>query len=65
MTVADQTTGPRGELMAIEDRLADQLRRHGPDSAHAQAYSQRGPYVRSCASRIVALLERNGVARTR
>ena len=58
LTVADQSTGLRGELTTIEDRLADQLRRHGADSCYAQAYLQRGPYVRSCASRIIALLER-------
>ena len=58
LTVADQCTGQHGELMGIEERLLDQLVRHGPDSCYAQALPQRGPYIRSCASRVVTVLER-------
>ncbi|HEY5981265.1 MAG TPA: HD domain-containing protein [Microlunatus sp.] len=58
LTVADQSTGPQGELMTIGLRLADQLRRHGPDSPYARAYPYRGPYVRSCVLRTIARLER-------
>lgn len=58
LTVADQCTGQHGELMGIEERLRDQLVRHGPDSCYARALPQRGPYIRSCASRVVTVLER-------
>lgn len=61
LTVADQITGPHGELVTIEQRLADQLRRHGADSSYARAYSRRSPYIRSCALRIVALLQRRSL----
>ncbi len=46
LTYADQTTGPAGEVMDVEDRLADMLRRHGPDSPNAMAHAQRAPAIR-------------------
>jgi hypothetical protein len=58
LTVADLSTGARGEPVAIEDRLADQLAFHGRDSAYGQVFEQRATYVHSCAVRIDALLER-------
>ncbi len=51
LTFADQTTGPGGEVMDVEDRLADMLRRHGPDSAKARAHSQRAPAIRAAVHR--------------
>jgi hypothetical protein len=45
LTFADQTTGPDGEAMGVEDRLADMLRRHGPDSPNASAHAQRAPAI--------------------
>jgi hypothetical protein len=65
LTVADQSTGPHGEHTTVERRLADQLRRHGPNSPYAQAYQQRGPYVRSCAFRIAALFQQTAWSRLR
>jgi putative nucleotidyltransferase with HDIG domain len=62
LTIADQSTGPRGELMGIEQRLRDQLVRHGPDSCYAEALPQRGPYIRSCATRVVARLDADDLA---
>jgi hypothetical protein len=47
LTYADQTTRPDGELMTIDDRLADMLRRHGPDSPQARVHHLRGPVVRA------------------
>lgn len=52
LTYADQTTGPGGERLDIVDRMADTLNRHGPDSAHARAQSERGPYLLSVAARV-------------
>lgn len=47
LTFADQTTGPHSEVMDVEDRLADMLRRHGPDSPDARAHAQRAPAIRA------------------
>ena len=47
LTYADQTTSPAGELIDVEDRLADMLRRHGPDSPSARAHAQRAPLIRA------------------
>lgn len=51
LTFADQTTGPDGEVMDVEDRLADMLRRHGPDSPNARAHAQRAPAIRAAVHR--------------
>ncbi|MBF5082773.1 HD domain-containing protein [Quadrisphaera sp. INWT6] len=40
---ADQTTGPAGELVRVEERTAEVLRRHGPDSAQARCAAERVP----------------------
>ena len=40
---ADQTTGPAGELVRVEERTAEVLRRHGPDSAQACCAAERVP----------------------
>jgi hypothetical protein len=57
LTYADQTTGPDGRVMPVDARLADMLRRHGPDSPNARAHEQRGPAVRAAVRRIEALLQ--------
>ena len=51
LTFADQTTGPDGEAMDVEDRLVDMLRRHGPDSPNARAHAQRAPAIRAAVHR--------------
>jgi hypothetical protein len=51
LTYADQTTGPTGERMDVEDRLAGMLRRHGPDSPNAQVHDQRAPAIRAAVDR--------------
>ncbi|SDX63457.1 HD domain-containing protein [Geodermatophilus africanus] len=52
LTYADQTTGPDGQVMAVEDRLAEMLRRHGPDSPNARVHPQRAPAIRAAVLRI-------------
>ncbi len=48
--------------MAVEDRLADMLRRHGPDSPNARAHDQRAPVIRAAVERTRTRLERRGGA---
>lgn len=43
LTWADQTTGPDGREVDVHTRIADMLRRHGPDSPNARAHPLRGP----------------------
>ena len=52
LTYADQTTGPAGQPMAPEDRLAEMLRRHGPDSSQARVHEVRAPYLRATVARV-------------
>ena len=51
---ADQTTGPRGEALTLEERLADMLRRHGPDSPNARAHPRREQHLRAALARTEA-----------
>lgn len=52
LTYADQTTGPSGEPMAVAPRMAEAIRRHGPDSPHARVHHVRGPYLLATADRV-------------
>jgi len=45
LTYADQTTGPDGRPMAVDDRFTDMLTRHGPHSPQAQVHSVRAPAI--------------------
>jgi hypothetical protein len=56
LTYADQTIGPGGVAMQVEDRIADMLRRHGQDSPNARAPPRRGPHLLAVAQRIRARL---------
>ncbi len=58
LTYADQTTGPTGQGMDIEDRLAEMLRRHGPDSLQARVHDVRAPHLRDTAARVRHRLRR-------
>lgn len=40
---ADQTTGPTGELVTVEERVEEVLRRHGPGSPQARCQRERVP----------------------
>jgi hypothetical protein len=61
LTVADQTAGPRGRPMTVDERIADMLARHGPDSPNARAHRHRGPYLRATARRVADRLEAAGI----
>ena len=56
LSYADQTVGPAGLRVRVEDRIDDTLRRHGPDSPSARAHARRGPYLLETAARMRALL---------
>jgi hypothetical protein len=52
LTYADQTVGPDGRTMAVPDRIADMLSRHGSDSPNARANARRGPFLLAVAGRV-------------
>ncbi|MFD6065475.1 HD domain-containing protein [Rhodococcus wratislaviensis] len=52
LTVADQTTGPHGEVVSLDQRLLEKIHRHGPDSTTARARPQRDLYLRAAADRV-------------
>jgi hypothetical protein len=52
LTYADQTVGPHGQRMSIDERLAEVLTRHGANSAHAKVRHLREPYLRAVAERV-------------
>jgi putative nucleotidyltransferase with HDIG domain len=52
LTYADQTVGPNGRNMNFDQRLADMLRRHGPDSPNAAAHAQRAPVLHAAVHRV-------------
>ena len=49
---ADQTVGARGETLPTGQRMADMLRRHGPDSANGATHEVRAPYLLAAANRV-------------
>jgi hypothetical protein len=38
--------------MTVDDRIADMLRRHGPDSPNTAAHPMRGPLLRAAVARV-------------
>ncbi|MEV7622560.1 HD domain-containing protein [Actinoplanes sp. NPDC089786] len=52
LTYADQTVGPNGRTMSFDQRLADMLDRHGPDSPNAEAHTRRAPLLRAAVDRV-------------
>ena len=52
LTYADQTVGPNGRSMSIDQRLADMLRRHGADSPNGAVHALRAPLIRQAVSRV-------------
>ena len=52
LTVADQTTGPHGEVVSLDQRLLEKIHRHGPDSPTVRARPQRDLYLRAAADRV-------------
>ena len=56
LTYADQTVGPRGQRLSVADRLAEAVRRHGPDAPSSLAAPRRDPYLHAAAERTEARL---------
>ena len=52
LTYADQTVGPYGRAMSIDQRLADMLRRHGPESPNGAVHARRAPLIRAAVGRV-------------
>jgi len=52
LTYADQTTGPHGEPLPIQERIAGMLARHGPDSIQARVHHAREPHLLTAATRV-------------
>lgn len=52
LTYADQTVGPDGRSMGLEERLTDMVRRHGQNSPNAIAHPRRAPLLHAAAHRI-------------
>jgi len=50
LTWADQTTSPTGELVTVEERVAEVLERHGAASAQARAQHERVPALLAAAA---------------
>jgi putative nucleotidyltransferase with HDIG domain len=52
LTVADNTAGPDGIVMTVDERLREKARRHGPGTPSALANPQRDDYIRAAAHRV-------------
>jgi putative nucleotidyltransferase with HDIG domain len=52
LTVADNTAGPQGTVMTVEQRLREKLTRHGPNSVNARANPERDDYIRAADRRV-------------
>jgi hypothetical protein len=57
LTWADQTTGPNGQRMSVEERLHEMLTRHGPDSPNARSNNRRAPAIIAAVRATEARLE--------
>jgi putative nucleotidyltransferase with HDIG domain len=62
LTIADQTVGPNGRPLSLEDRMQDMLDRHGSDSPNARAHPQRRTYFRAAFERVSSRLADSGSA---
>jgi hypothetical protein len=61
LTVADNTAGPNGTIMAVHERLREKLGRRGPDSPTVRANPERDDYIRAADRRVtrrLAILDR-------
>lgn len=52
LTYADQTTGPCGQPMTVDERVIEVLARRGPESTHARVHHQREPHLRAIVARV-------------
>ena len=55
---ADQTVSQSGRAMTVEQRLAEMVNRHGPDSPQAAAHPLRAPLVLAAVLRVERQLSR-------
>jgi putative nucleotidyltransferase with HDIG domain len=60
LTYADQTAGPRGQRVTIDERMSEMLARHGQDSVQAQIHPVREPQLRAIARRVEDRLRYSG-----
>lgn len=65
LTIADQTVGPHGRRLTLDERMRDTLGRHGPESPQARAHAQREEYFRAALRRVDARLATRGVGEDR
>lgn len=54
LTLADQTTSQDGAELELDERIADMLARHPPDSPSVLAHPVRESYLRTAAARVRA-----------
>lgn len=57
LTYADQTVGPYGRRMTVQERMREMIERHGPGSAQGRVHHLRGPYLLDVAGRVRRRLE--------
>jgi putative nucleotidyltransferase with HDIG domain len=52
LTYADQTIGPQGQPVSLDERMAEVLTRRGANSPHAKVHHLREPHLRAVAERV-------------
>lgn len=52
----DMTTGPDGQNMTVDQRIAEILARYGPDHLVSRAITKSAPYLTAAVSRVTCLL---------
>jgi len=60
LAYADQTIGPDGQSMTLDQRFTEMLQRHGPDSPNAAAHPRRERRLRDAVRRVDQRLARLG-----
>jgi hypothetical protein len=60
LAYADQTIGPDGQSMTLDQRFLEMLQGHGPDSPNAAAHPRRERRLREAVRRVDARLARLG-----
>ena len=61
LTYCDMTTGPAGEHVTFEERIADILHRYGKASLVSQAIQQATPNLSATVTRVQSLLREKGL----
>jgi putative nucleotidyltransferase with HDIG domain len=60
LTHADQTIGPQGQPMTVDQRMVEKLARHDPNSVQARLHHAREPHLRAVAARVEQRLSTSG-----